>query len=248
VEDIDHHIYLDIKIIKNSYNLLNYFFVCYKIVIGDNMKIGNWNQVSEELNKIIFEVFKGININELDSYTKRKMIFEYLCNNVAYDYELLEKIKTKQAVREQYLEIESVLKNKKGVCNAIAQVYKLLLEKVNIYSLCAICDDSTSVKHQLNLVYDEELDSFSFDDITSVIVNRGTIDDFFDYDLEDAKKNMQGLNPARKDKYWLFLTTGVVYHLVGRIDSEYLKFGYEYNEPIMLPDNIVSKKKRAKRM
>lgn len=218
------------------------------------MRTGNWNQASEELNKIIFEVFKGININELDFYTKRKMIFEYLCNNVAYDYELLGKIKANQldhnirVSRSNYLEIESVLQNRKGVCNAIAQVYKLLLEKVGIYSLCVICDDSTDVKHQLNLVYDEELDSFSFDDITSVIVNRGTLDDFFDYDLEDAIKNKQGTKIAANDRHWLILPTNVVYYFVGRNDSEYLKYGYENKDLLMLPDNIVSKKKRAKRM
>lgn len=212
----------------------------------------DWNKVNDELNKMFFEIFKGVNINELDFYTRRKMIFEYLCNNIVYDYELLEKIKINNlnrdigVKRDAYLEIESVLKNRMGVCNAIAQVYKLLLEKVNIYSLCVICDDSTNIKHQLNLVYDEENDSFSFDDVTSVIVNRGTVDEFYDYDLEDATKNKQGGKPVYNGNCWMYLPTDYIYFLVGKNDSEYLKYNYEQNKSYEIPNNIISNKKRTK--
>lgn len=216
------------------------------------MNIEIWNNVNKELDKIYFEIFKDINVNNLDIYTKRKMIFEYLCNNIEYDYELLEKIKfntlntNKRFGRNPYLEIESVLRNKKGICNAIAQVYKLLLEKVGIYSLCVICDDGTDVKHQLNLVYDEYNNSFSFDDITSIIVNRGSIDSFFDYDMEDANKNNQGNRFVYSNKYWIYLPTSYIYALVGRKDKEYLKYNIETLDIDEILENIVSSKKNKK--
>jgi len=218
------------------------------------LELGNWNEISKDLDKIHKEIFKDVKINNLDDYTKRKMIFEYLCNNIKYDYNLLERIKIHELnpiykiQRELYLEIESVLKSKMGICNAIAQVYKLLLEKVGIYSLCAICDDGTKVKHQLNLVYNEEDNSFSFDDVTSVIVNRGEVDDFFDYDLEDANKFNQGCRNIYENENWVLLPTSYIYSLVGKKDSQYRKHDIEKNDIIKLPENISSLKKKSKKI
>lgn len=217
------------------------------------MKISNWDYVNKELDKLFLEIFKNIKVNTLDSYTKRKMIFDYLCSNINYDFSLLEKIKQNQigqnkTPRDPYLEVESVLKYKKGICNAIAQVYKFLLEKAGIYSLCVICDDGTDVNHQLNLVYDEELDLFSFDDITSVIVNRGTTIDFFDYDMEDANKFNQGCKPIFNDKYWMYLPTDYINLIFGRKDSSYLKYDYEITDVFEIPKNIFSQKKGTKKI
>ena len=41
-------------------------------------------------------------------------------------------------------------------------------------------DDGTDVKHQLNLVYDNDNEVYSFDDVTSVVVKRGTNEEFFE--------------------------------------------------------------------
>lgn len=209
-----------------------------------------WHLVNRELDKVYKKIFKNININSLDYYTKRKMIFEYLCTNIQYDYDLLEKIKLKNEKsdyilkRDHYLEIESVLKNSKGVCNAISQIYKLLLEKVGIYCMCVICDDGTNIKHQLNLVYDEESDSFSFDDITSVIVNRGNSNLYFDYDMEDANNYNQGLRPIFKNINWAYLPTGYIYSIVEKKSSTLLQSNIEDSNPFSIPENIVSLKKR----
>lgn len=216
------------------------------------MNIANWDKTNNQLNMLYNKIFDGINIEKIGYYEKRKIIFEYLCNNIQYDYDLLEKIKLNQVntnykiPRQPYLEIESVLTNNKGICNAIAQVYKLLLEKVGIYSLCVICDDGTDVKHQLNLVYDEDNDSFSFDDITSIIVNRGSVDDFFDYDMEDANKNNQGNRVIYGKEYWVFLPTQYIYLLIGRKDEKYFKYNIEPSDVTKIPNNIISRKKSKK--
>ena len=206
-----------------------------------------WEYVSNELNILYNKIFKGININDLSDYEKRKIIFKYLCNNVKYDYKLLDKIKSRRRIpRDPYLEIESVLKNSIGICNSISQVYKLLLEKVNIYSLCVICDDGTDVKHQLNLVYDEYNNSFSFDDITSVIVDRGNIDEYFDYDIEDANSYNQGNKSVYKNYNWIYLSTGYIYALVGRKDTSYFKHNIENKRELNFLSNINAKKKNKK--
>lgn len=86
----------------------------------------------------------------------------------------------------------NVLDNGIGICNAISQVYLLLLKAVEIKSYTIWCDDGTNVNHQLNLVYDEESDTYSLDDVMGVIVGRGNKDDFFGYNIEDANKLGEG--------------------------------------------------------
>lgn len=139
------------------------------------MEIGNWIEINFKLQKKLEEIFNNYNIESLSDYEKRKIIFEYLCNDLTYDYDLLNDIKLfnerkKRIYRNPYLELSNVIDNKKGICNAISQYYKLLLEELGIISYCVICDDGTQINHQLNLVYDNIEETYSFDDITSVIV------------------------------------------------------------------------------
>lgn len=184
-----------------------------------------------KINELYENIFYGYNTNDLTSTEKRKIIFNYLTNSLEYDFDLLEGIKLnnlgngKKFPRSLSNEILSVLSNKKGVCNAISQVYKLLLEKANIYAMCICCNDSTVVPHQLNLVYDKENDTYSFDDITSVIVGRGTKDDFFNYDLDDANRLGQGNKEVNSGQKWVALPTEMVYFLVGRDDHFYKQLG-----------------------
>ena len=214
--------------------------------------MNKWENINKELDGLYKSIFQNIDVNDLDSYTKRKIIFEYLCNNIIYDFELLEKIKHKKSnakykiERNQYDEIYSIFKYNKGICNSISQVYKLLLEKVNIYSICVFCNDGTEIIHQLNLVYEEANDSFSFDDITGVIVGRGNKQDFFDYDIEDANKNNQGNKPIYHNNYWMCLPTEHIYNTVGRKNYDYLKYNYESNVIVEMPQNIISNKKQIK--
>ena len=162
------------------------------------MEKGNWFEIREKLQITLEEIFyNNNNLDNLSCYEKRKIIFDFLCDNIMYDYELLQKIRDfniskKPVSRNSFLELSNVIDRKIGICNAISQYYKLLLEQVGITSYCVICDDGTPVRHQLNLVYDNDYETYSFDDITSVIVNRGTKEEYFDYDLEMAHVFNQG--------------------------------------------------------
>lgn len=185
------------------------------------MHRGDWNEIEPKLKLEIETIFKNVNIKTLTDYEKRKMIFEYLTNNLDYDYKLLEDIINfevfkKRITREPYLELKSVIDNKKGICNAISQYYKLLLEQVNIFAYCVICDDGTNVKHQLNLVYDKDKDAFSFDDVTSVVVKRGSSSEYFNYDIKKANAMNQGKKPVVEDDEWVILPEEYVNYLVGR--------------------------------
>ena len=208
------------------------------------MEKGNWIEIELKIKNKIKEIFYNCNIENLNDCEKRKIVFEYLCNNLSYDYVLLNNIKEfnegkKRISRNPYSELLSVINNKKGICNAISQYYKLLLEELGIMVYCVICDDGTMVNHQLNLVYDRENDCYSFDDITSVIVGRGSIEDYYDYDLEFAREINQG-NIEIFDNYkWVILSEDYINYLVGREKSISLNLDE-------LPTNITSIKQMNK--
>lgn len=95
-------------------------------------------------------------------------------------------------------------------------------------------------------MYDEKNNSFSFDDITSVIVNRGTKEDFFDYDIEDANRLNQGTKELFDNHNWVPLPTELLYYLIGREDSEYLEYENNKGYATSIPTNIKSIKKQNK--
>ena len=175
-------------------------------------------------------------------YSKRKIIFDYLCDNLFYDFSLLEAIKNAKEQRKifrrnLYKELDSVIKNKIGICNAISQYYKLLLEHVGVIAKCVVCDDGTSINHQLNIVYDKDNDCYSFDDVTSVIVSRGTKEDFFDYDINTANGFNQGNREVMEGFCWVCMPDNNINYLVGRelVDEE---------DDFNIPDNIISIKNK----
>ena len=195
---------------------------------------GNWNEIHIKIQNEIKNIFINYNFDELSKYEIRKVIFYYLCNNLKYDYSLYEKIrkfnisikkglinKDNVLVRNPYLELKNVIDNNIGICNSISQYYKLLLEEVGIKSYCVICDDGTLVNHQLNMVYDEEKDTYSFDDITNVIVGSGDLSTFFDYDLETANSLNQGNKEILDDNKWVILEEEYISYLVGKESPKY---------------------------
>lgn len=202
------------------------------------MLVGDWSQIKIKLQNKISEIFKDCTLNELSSYEKRKKVFEYLCSELSYDYDLLDKIKDSaknktKLSRNPYLELSSVIDHNKGICNAISQYYKLLLEQVGISCYCVICTAGTDVPHQLCLIYNEETGNYSFDDVTSVIVNRGTVGQFFDYDMETAREYNQGLEQIMDRGFWFLLPEDYINYVVGRKVSPNKKL-------TSLPDDIVS--------
>ena len=56
------------------------------------METGNWNVIKSKLRNKINKIFEDCEIDKLTDYEKRKMIFDYLCRTVSYDYDLLESI------------------------------------------------------------------------------------------------------------------------------------------------------------
>ena len=199
-----------------------------------------WTEIDSELDKTISQIFKRQRLRRLNDYEKRNMIFDYLTENISYDFDLLEKIRdceiNKNKIRrDPVMELYDVIYTKVGICNSISQYYKLLLEKVGIKSHCVICDDGTEVKHQMTLVYDKDRDTYSFDDVTSVIVKRGTKEDYFDYDREQANSMDQGNKILFNNDGFFILPEDYVNYLVGRKQS--LTETIEY-----VPDNTVSTK------
>ncbi|MBR2604040.1 MAG: hypothetical protein IKE10_03395 [Bacilli bacterium] len=202
------------------------------------MEFRNWIDIKEKLHRKLEEIFNNQNINELSKYEKRKIVFDFLVNTLKYDFDLLEDIKKGNTKRDLVSELNSVIDNNIGICNAISQYYKLLLEELDIRAHAIICDDGTDVNHQLNIVYDEDNDIYSFDDITSVIVGRGSSNTFFDYDLEIANKQGQGNKEVLNDDKWVVLPEEYTDFLVNRSKSK-------YEDLNGLPSNISSVKQKS---
>ena len=60
------------------------------------------------------------------------------------------------------------------------------------------------VGHQLNLVYDDETNNFSFDDITFGIIKR-TTEEYFDYDNPNDKEELQGYAQIYNGIKWMIV-------------------------------------------
>ena len=176
-------------------------------------------EFDEVLNKKILEIFKDIDYNKLSNFRKRKMIYDYLVNNLEYDYVLLSEIYDYKP-RNYKAEIMSGLnegkknKDNKGlaVCNGISYAYKLLLERVGIESILIASnievDDVNSLKnidinhvkkgengkfklgHMFILVKNED-GTFSFDDPTCDIMHKDEKMNWFNYELEQCAEKSQ---------------------------------------------------------
>lgn len=175
----------------------------------------------------IKDIFAEVEVDSMSQYQKRQAIFSYLCDSVQYDFSLLDKIAENERITEGRLrnrrspveELHKAVFDNVGICSSISQYYKLLLEQVGISSYCVVCDNGMPVKHQIAMVYDESSNSYSFDDITSVIVGLGNKSDFFDYDISKANRNGQGKAPVIDNQNFVILAEEYVDYLVDRRQS-----------------------------
>jgi hypothetical protein len=201
----------------------------------------NYEETNQIIEKEISIIFNDYDIDELSQYEKRKKIFEYLVENITYDNDLLDIIKfnnmktQKKFTRDPRAEFESAMKKKKGVCNGISQYYKLLLEKVGIYAFCVNClifYNGEPLGHQLNLVYDNESQTFSFDDVTMAVLenNRENKLGYLNFDLEEAnnKKERYGTNILIGETIWQVLP------------EDYLNFIYNRKKTTLMEEHIRS--------
>ena len=151
--------------------------------------------------------------NNNNKFEKRKIIYDYIVNEISYDWQSLKNILSKDnnVKRDYYKDIIDVLDNNKGVCHGISYVYKMMLSRIGIYSLTVVVNEKadprckelkkitneSKIQHMLVLVKNED-NTFSFDDPTSEIIMKNNMkidikDEFFNYGLEKIKVFKQEL-------------------------------------------------------
>lgn len=166
------------------------------------------------------KIFEDKTFKDLSNFHRRQCVFNYLVNNNEYDFELLNDLYSGK-FRNYADEILSVLNpeiENKGICNSFSYAYKILLDKLQIPCMLVVCEvleeslkdfeekgvntntsiitrDSTGlyrIPHMLVLVQNGD-GTFSFDDITYAIFNKGTQkeQEFFNYNYQTAKQNRQ---------------------------------------------------------
>lgn len=141
------------------------------------------------------DIFNDVSVDDLEPYDRRMYIYEYFTDRVNFDNSLWENYKIGKVNGSSFQEIVDVFTKQRGVCNGIAQAYKLLLEKAGFQVEAVYCYDDGD-KHMLCIV--KQGDNWSFDDPTLGIIHRddGKKLDYLDYDFEgiDIKKqDMQGI-------------------------------------------------------
>lgn len=203
----------------------------------------DWEYISDSVDDAIEEIFKFHPIHSLSDYERRKIIYEYLTETVEYDFDQLDIIKKgqidkKRPSRNPTQELMSVINANLGICNGISQYYKLLLERIGIKSHCVVCDDGTEVNHQILLVYNQDTDTYSFDDVTGVVVGRGTKEEYFDYDVSQANRFGQGNKRIYEDREFVVLPEEYINFVVKRTQSPTTTIEY-------LPTNIKSLKQKS---
>ena len=203
----------------------------------------DWEYISDSVDDAIEEIFKFHPIHSLSDYERRRIIFEYLTETLEYDFDQLDIIKKgqidkKRPSRNPTQELLSVINANLGICNGISQYYKLLLERIGIKSHCVVCDDGTEVNHQIVLVYNQDTDTYSFDDVTGVVVGRGTKEEYFDYDVSQANRFGQGNKRIYEDRKFVILPEEYINFVVKRTQSPTTTIEY-------LPTNIKSLKQKS---
>ena len=184
----------------------------------------DWSYIEECIETEIQKIFKLYPMHTMSDYERRKSIFDYLTKRIIYDDAKLQELKdaelNKTPVRRNPKEeLLSVVDFQFGICNGISQYYKLLLERIGIESHCVIVDDGTEINHQLVVVYNNESNSYSFDDVTSVVVGKGTQEEYFDYDVEQANRLGQGNKPVFEEQKFFILPEEYINFVVGRTQS-----------------------------
>lgn len=203
----------------------------------------DWEYISDSVDDAIEEIFKYHPIHSLSDYERRRIIFEHLTETLEYDFDQLDIIKKgqidkKRPNRNPTQELLSVINANLGICNGISQYYKLLLERIGIKSHCVVCDDGTEVNHQIVLVYNQDTDTYSFDDVTGVVVGRGTKEEYFDYDVSQANRFGQGNKRIYEDREFVVLPEEYINFVVKRTQSPTTTIEY-------LPTNIKSLKQKS---
>lgn len=99
-----------------------------------------WTDVSKQIDIVLDKIFPNEEWkNKTNQYEKRKRVYEYLKNKVKHDNHLFNKIQNGKVERNITKEMFSVIESNAGISNGIAQAYKLLLDRLGIYSIVVFC-------------------------------------------------------------------------------------------------------------
>ena len=182
--------------------------------------MNDWEYISECIDDEIEKIFEFHPIHTLSDYERRKIIFEHLTSKLTYDFGLLNqlidaKITGVPIRRNPTEELLTVVNASIGICNGISQYNKLLLERIGIKSHCVIWDDGTAV-----------------------IVGRGTNEEYFDYDVDGARRHNQGNKKVYEDRHFFILTEEYINYVVKRPQGPTPTLEY-------LPENIKSIKQKT---
>lgn len=186
--------------------------------------MGNWEEFEPIIVTKINEIFKDQDYPNISSYERRKRIFDYLYNLLEFDLEELHN--NSKNIDKQIKDVLFQDKNK-GICNSIVYVYKIMLEKVNIYSMALFCKDEED-NHTILLV-DNEDNTFSFDDLSIAILSKKrkglkmSKEERFDYDSKDAKDMKQGVNNVFENFKYLLIPSEDINFFFGKND-EYFSY------------------------
>ena len=204
------------------------------------MAVTLWECIHEKLQNDIKIIFKNYNINELNDMQRRKLIFDYIYNNVSYNKELFKRITayklgfSEKPKRNTPQELYDVVFKHIGVCSSISQYYKFLLDEVNVQSYYTVCsldinladygfeDTYQSVNHALNVIYDVDTDTYSFDDLTLAIINKD-VNNYFAFDMNQAHLYNIGHNNVLKGIKFKIVDEAYIDMVSGRREKTHLR-------------------------
>lgn len=160
----------------------------------------DWNNIdkklTDDLNTILAEYIPGL----MRSFELRTIIYNYMVNNFTY----LEDGKKPSS------EMKNTVFEHVGSFHNLARYYKLLLEKVNIPAYYVTYLGKDNKVYGFNLIYDEDNNTFVFDDVTLGILNKDN-ESYFNYDINKAHKYNQGVVKDKDNCYMHLIDEEFVY-------------------------------------
>lgn len=120
------------------------------------------SRLTQELNQLVEKINEKLNDSPSD-YAKYKAIYDEIANSISYDmnvYSEYKRIKAENSNFSKFIQEHGeafspygILVNKKGVCQGIAKLFKILCNKLMLQCACVEVNDKESqAPHMLNIV------------------------------------------------------------------------------------------------
>jgi hypothetical protein len=143
----------------------------------------NYVMIDELVSSTINKIFENCDLSTLSDDDKVQAIYKYLIKTTSYDFPLLEQRQRRGHVN-LLQEMLNVFQKHTGICSALSQVYKLLLEKDDIEAKAVIVNDGNPVLHQLLIIKNKANDNWYISDVTRGILYKEEEMDNFAYGLD----------------------------------------------------------------